>query len=475
MTKTDKYTRLIADILVFTLGTVLTKVVQFVLMPLYTMYMTTEAYGVAELTNNMAEFLLPLTTLCIYEAAFRYIVGSKFDKKEIFSSSISVLMFSSLASAIILIILNLFINFKYAIYLYLVLYSYSFQRLCAYYVRGKGYSKTFAFSGILDAIVLALSSVLYLIVFKMGVKGYLLAIMTGYLISGLFLVIGGKVYKDFSFKKRNNKLMKELLRYSLPLIIYNIGYWLTTMSGRYILLWNTDASTAGQYAAVMKIAAVINMLQQAFYSAFQLNNSREFESKDKEKYFSNIFKYYSCGILIFGSIILCISPILSKITLRGDFYSSNVYLPLILFVAIIYCLFCFYDTMYTTYKLTKKAVPSMIIGAIINIIVALITVKKYKIWGICFASLFCYLSQAIYRVIDTRKFVKIECNWKLIVSSIFLLVVQVVVLTFSKSIMSISISLLISFILIVVNYLIYKREINILMQTLKRKFNKNIT
>ncbi len=473
MKKSNKYTRLISDILIFTLGTVLTKVVQFVLMPLYTTYMTTEAYGVAELTNNMTEFFLPIATLCIYEAAFRYIVGSKFDKEEIFSSSISVLMISSFVGAIILLISNIFINFEYSLYLYLVLYAYSFQKLNAYYIRGKGYSKTFAFSGILNAIVLALSSVLYLVVFRMGVKGYLLAIMTGYLVSGLFLIVGGKVYKDFRPKKSNKRVIKEFLKYSTPLIIYNIGYWLTTMSGRYILLWNTDASTAGKYAAVMKIAAVINMLQQAFYAAFQLNTSREFESEDKERYFSNIFKYYSCGIVIFGSIILCMSPILSKMTLRGDFYSSSVYLPLILFIAIIDCLFCFYKTMYTTYKLTKQAVPSMIVGTIINLIVAVKTVNKYGIWGICFASLLCYVSQAIYRIIDTRKFVKIDCDWKLMILSMILLISQVLVLTFINNFISIIVTAMIALVLIIVYYFIYQRELKVLIKSIKSKLCKN--
>lgn len=473
MKKSSKYTRLMSDILIFTLGTVLTKAVQFILMPFYTTYMTTKAYGVAELTNNMTEFLLPIATLCIYEAAFRYIIESKFDKKEIFSSSVSVLMVSSLFGAIILLLSNIFIKLEYSLYLYLVLYAYSFQKLNAYYVRGKGYSKTFAFSGILNAIVLALSNVLYLAIFKMGVKGYLLAIMTGYLGSGLFLIIGGKVYNDFSFKKKNNIVIKEFLKYSFPLIIYNIGYWLTTMSGRYILLWNTDASTAGKYAAVMKIAAVINMLQQAFYAAFQLNTSREFESEDKEKYFSNIFKYYSCGILIFGSIILCMAPILSKITLREDFYSSNIFLPLILYIAIIDCLFCFYKTMYTTYKLTKKAVPSMIVGTIINLVVAIITVKKYEIWGICFASLLCYVSQAAYRIIDTRKFVKIDCDWKLMIFSILLLTIQVVILTFHNNNIGILFSSVVSAIMIMIHFFIYQKEIKVLVKIIESKLIRN--
>ena len=53
-----KYMLLITDMMIFVIGTVMTKVIQFLLMPLYTTYMSTEAYGIAELTNNMSELFL---------------------------------------------------------------------------------------------------------------------------------------------------------------------------------------------------------------------------------------------------------------------------------------------------------------------------------------------------------------------------------------------------------------------------------
>lgn len=104
----NRYVRLIVDMGVFTVGTVLTKLVQFLLMPLYTTYMNYRSICVAELTNNMSELLFPIVTLCIYEAAFRYVIGSKYSKEEILTSSIKVLSLSSLAGAIIVIFSQLF-------------------------------------------------------------------------------------------------------------------------------------------------------------------------------------------------------------------------------------------------------------------------------------------------------------------------------------------------------------------------------
>ena len=425
----NKYTRLIKDILIFIVGNVLTKVVQFLLMPLYTTYMTTEAYGVAELTNNISLLLYPIVTLCIYEAAFRYVVGSKYTSEEIITASIKVVFLSALVGAGVLVLSNTFIHYKYANSLYFILYAFSFRTLMAYYVRGKGHTKVFAASGIINAIFLALFSYLFLVVLKLDVWGYLMGIGISYICSALFLFIGGGLYKELKFSIHTKDITKDLLYYSMPLVIYNIGYWLTTMSGRYILLWFADVSTAGIYAAVIKIAAIISMLEQAFYAAFQLNASREYESKDKEAYYSSIFRLYAVGIIILGSVILCMSPLLAKFTLRNEFYAARIYLPLVLFIAIIDCLFCFYKTMYTAYKLTSRTVPSMFIGSVINIVVGVLTVRQFGIWGICFASFLCYSSQALYRIIDVRKFVNLKVEWKVIIPYLLLLGVQVLLLS----------------------------------------------
>lgn len=429
----NKYVRLVIDISVFIAGIVLAKVVQFLLMPLYTSNMTTEAYGVAELTNNISELFFPIVTLCVYEAAFRFVVGSKYKNEEILTSSIKILSFTALLGAALLVISNIFFKYEFAGYLYFILYAYSFRMLVAYYVRGKGYARLFAESGIITAVFLAFFSYFFLVKLQWDVKGYLLSIGFSHLCSLVYLFFGGKLYKELKWKIETREITRDLLYYSTPLIIYNIGYWLTTMLGRYILLWSTDASTAGVYAAVIKLAAIINMLQQAFYAAFQLNASREYDNSDRETYYTNIYRIYAVSVLMFGSIILCLSPLLSQLTLKNDFYRARIYLPLVLLVAIIDCLFVFFRTMYTTYKFTKKAIPSMLIGAVVNITIGLLTASRFGIWGICFASLFCYLVQAIYQIIDVKKFVTIKCDWKYIILYLGILFVQVMFLSLDNS------------------------------------------
>lgn len=464
-----KYMLLITDMMIFVIGTVMTKVIQFLLMPLYTTYMSTEAYGIAELTNNMSELFFPIITLCIYEATFRFVIESKFSKEEILTASIKILFISFLISFIVLIIINSFFSYKYVLYFYFILYSYSLKMLLLYYVRAKGYSKLVASSGIIEAIFLAIFNVVFLLFLKLAVTGYLLAIGFAYLLSVIYLFTRGQAYKEINLNLQTNIITKELLAYSVPLIMYNVGYWLSLMSGRYILLWKTDASIAGTYAAVIKIAAVINMLQQAFYAAFQLNTSRAYEDDRKEEYYSIIFNLYSSIVLCLGSIIICFAPLLATFTLKNQFYSARVYLPLILFTAILDCIFCFYKTMYTTYKLTRRAVPSMIIGAIVNIFVCLVTVTKFGIWGICAANFLCYIYQAIYRVFDVKKFINLNCNWKIILVNIFIMCIQVILLSLNE-VIYIKISWSLAALIFIINIIVYNKAYYNMAFAIYRRF-----
>ena len=71
---------LISNTVIFAVGNALTKLIQLVLMPLYTTFMTVGDYGVAELVNNMSDLLYPLLCLCIFESVFRFAMERDVDK-----------------------------------------------------------------------------------------------------------------------------------------------------------------------------------------------------------------------------------------------------------------------------------------------------------------------------------------------------------------------------------------------------------
>lgn len=425
----NRYRILASDIIIFIIGTVLAKAIQFLLMPLYTTYMTTEAYGVAELTNNLAELFYPIATLCIYEAAFRFAVEPDFDNNRLATAVAKVMGRSLIIGFLIAVISRFVFHYQYAFYLFFILYAYSIRMCAAYYVRGRGFSKVFAMSGVVNALTLSLFNLIFLVWFKSSEPGYLISIGLSYCCSAVYLLIRGGVYQSVERGIDSRDDQSVLFRYCIPLIFYNILYWFTTISGRYVLLWFSDSSTAGKYVAAIKIAAVINMVQQAVYAAFQLNSSRAFTEENKEGYYSEITNLFISLYCTFGAIIVCMTPILAKFTLKNDFYDARIYLPIIMLAALINCISSVLGTMYSTYKETRRMVGVSIVGAAINIVVGIALTPHLGVWGVCIASVLCYFSQTIYKFIDVRKFCKIVYKWKIVIPNIFLLTIEVVMMS----------------------------------------------
>ena len=87
---------LINNIFIFGAGTFLTKLVQFALLPLYTIYLSTEAYATGELLNNFSELLFPILTLNIYEAVFRFAMSDEYDDDSLLNVGIRAVSYTHL-------------------------------------------------------------------------------------------------------------------------------------------------------------------------------------------------------------------------------------------------------------------------------------------------------------------------------------------------------------------------------------------
>lgn len=463
----NQYKTLASDIVIFVFGTVLAKAIQFILMPLYTTHMTTEAYGVAELTNNLSELFFPIATLCIYEAAFRYAVDPDFDNSILVKIISKVMGASCLVGAVIAIVSRVIFSYESAFYLYFILYAYSIRMCAAYFVRGKGQSETFVISGIINAGALGLFNFLFLVRWNLGEIGYLISIGMSYIVSAVYLVINGQIFNNsnnIKIVEKNN--YRILLEYCIPLIFYNVLYWFTTISGRYVLRYFTDASSAGKYVAVIKISAVVNMIQQAVYAAFQLNSSRKYRDEDKESYYSAVTNSFIGLYCLFGSVVVCMTPILAKITLKNDFYSARTYLPIIMLAAILNCISSLLGTMYSTYKQTKRMVKISLEGALVNVLVCIFLTPTIGIWGVCVASVLCYLSQVIYKFIDVQRFCKIVYDWKLIICDIGLLFGQVIVLSIDDE------NYMLSYLIVIVLFIVNKKSVMIFVSIFKSLLSK---
>lgn len=170
----------------------------FILVPLYTYTMSKAQYGTVDIALTTINMLMPLFALSISDAVFRYTM----DKNELGSVLINGVIVTALGSVIVFFCIPIFGLFKIA---YLVLFAGSlvlslFMSLLQNYSRAAGFEKQFAFSGVINALILSGLNILFLVHFKMAVQGYMLSMVIAYLLTDVYLFVSIKLWKQLDFK-----------------------------------------------------------------------------------------------------------------------------------------------------------------------------------------------------------------------------------------------------------------------------------
>jgi len=203
----SKYKVLASNTLVFAAGNILVKLISFFLMPLYTNTLTTDQYGIAELLNNTIEIVLPLATLCIVEALYRFSLDEEAEHSALFVNSIFTAGIGIVLVTILSIILHYIFDYEYAIHFLILYITTTFYKITSQFARGLGHIRRYAAYGVINSLLLVISNIVLLVLLKGGITAYLSSFSIGYGVSGIL----GILYCNIFFS-------------ILKLILHNLKY-----------------------------------------------------------------------------------------------------------------------------------------------------------------------------------------------------------------------------------------------------------
>ncbi len=175
---------------------------------------------------------------------------------------------------------------QYGLLIYLYVLMSCLRTLCTQFVRSRQWNKLVAVDGVLCTVATMAFYVLYLVGFKWGANGYLLAIISGDFVSVLFLMFTGKLWDFIELKGINKNLWKQMLRFSLPMIPAQISFWVINASDLFFVRGDVqrplDRNMARRGAACSPQATscppILTTLGLIFYDAWQLSAVTEEEA-----------------------------------------------------------------------------------------------------------------------------------------------------------------------------------------------------
>lgn len=462
-TKNNRIKGLFSDTIAFTISNFASKILVFLLVPLYTAILTTSEYGIADLMTNTVNVLYPILTLSIMEATLRFAFEDGVSKDEVLSNSLFIVCVSI---TLLLLITPLVKRMdtdigKYWFWFICTYSGFNFQQVISQYVKGIGKTRIFAFSGIIQTIAVVSTNIIGLVVLKLGLDAYLMSIILGYVSSVVFLCATVKIrLKIFPI---NVSLMKEMIKFSTPMIPAIISWWISTSADKYVIIAYFGLAVSGIYSVAYKIPSVLSMLSNIFTSAWTLSAIKSINDKDAIEYQTSIYKVYHAINVVLCSLLIVLSRFLGKILFSKDFFVAWKCVPLLLVAYLFSGLSGFMASSFRATKNTKGLVSSTLIGAIANIVLNFVVIKYYGIIGAAVTTLIGFAITFYIRLKDYVRIIGVRPNVLLDSMVYLLLIIQAAIM-----ISEVELSVVLAFMLLLIIVILYRNiEKDILLRFYK--------
>jgi O-antigen/teichoic acid export membrane protein len=328
-----------SDVTFYGLGTVIGQIVSFLMLPLYTRYLSPVDYGVLAMLSVASMLFLAIAPFGVGEALFRRFNRSKeiTDQERSFSTAV----LSVFATTSALVIVGFLAKYQlaelltgdsaYSLLVFGTLLSAAISamsELARSLLRIQRRVKTLALCNVAKtAVSIGLTATL-IVGFEFKAGGYVIGTLAAE--SRFFLVHGSLVRKHFRpiFDVQE---WKAMLNYGLPIVPHRCLGYLTIVTGQYLVRTGLGLEEAGIYDIAMKfslpLGVVINAIQSAWVPyKFEVHANE----KDPEQLFRSVFTYYIAlvsALWVFSALWL---PDILKLMTTLPFHGAATILPIVL-------------------------------------------------------------------------------------------------------------------------------------------------
>ena len=419
----NKKKQLAKNTIIIFFGRVCTQLISFFLLPLYTSYLATKEYGTVDLIQTYVTLLVPIITLELEMSIFRFLIDSRKSEKEtnkLISNNFFILGISLSIFSILYIIVSSIVTIPYR---WLILVDIIVCVLSGNFLQvARGFGKTldYAISCILTGLTTVISNIILICFVHMQAEGMIISMALANFMCSLYLFIRLKLYSKINFKIVDFKQIKEMYKYSLPLIPNGISWWIVNVSDRSIISIVLGASANGLYAISNKFPTIISSLTGVFNLSWSESAALHINSSDRDEFFSDITNTVLRLFMALGVGMLACMPFVFPILIDVKYNDAYNYIPFLVLGTVFNVAICLYSQVYLAKKLSKQVASTAIVGAIINILINVIFIKQIGLYAAAVSTMISYFVMMVYRHFDLKKYVNIKIEKKLIIESIII-------------------------------------------------------
>lgn len=411
----NKYKELGKNSVLIFVGNFGSKLIGFIMLPLYTRWLSVSDYGITDIINVYSTLLLSIITCCIAESIFIFPTKkTKKEQKEYFTSGVFFSIATFIIAAVIFYILlavmryynidNSFVSYGW--YIYFVILASFFQKYIQQFSRSINKIKIFAISGILLTICTAISA--YFLIPSFGVVGYIYSQFLAMIISGIYVLIAIRAPEFFSIRSFDKNKCLEMLAYSTPLISNGVMWWLIGALNRPLIEEYVGLKDVGLYAVANKFPSLISVVFSIFILSWQVSVLQEFNKPNYKEFYNKIARIVFFILATISCLLIAFSKYLIILAADEKFIEAWKIVPLLSIAALFASFGGFVGTNFSAIRKSKYYFYSSVWGGVSSVILNFLLIPKYGLYGAALAFLGSYFCMAISRYLYSEKYVKLE-------------------------------------------------------------------
>ena len=401
---------LLKNMSLFTIGNMASKLLTFLLVPLYTNVLTEGEYGVADVMQTTLLLLVPFLSLNAGEAALRFGIEERDKRDSVFISGLKKVLYSVLLTALGASALGILKGGDYKVFFLFFIPLFAADALYEYmllYTQGCEKVNVMIGGSVICTGITVTSNIVMLLLLRMGLYGYLISQILAYLISALFMfaLMGGiRLFKA----GEDLQLAGEMTSYGRGMLMYSTASWANNAIDRYFILFMLGEDQNGLYGAAYKIPAILMVFQRIFAQSFQMSATRSYKEEDSAAFFGELYELYNALMLTGCLLILLFLKPLAAFMFRKGFYEAWIMVPPLLISVIFGALEGYLGSICLAYKDGRSMGIATGTGAAVNICLNYVLISFMGAMGAAYATLISYFIMFVIALILTMKHVRIK-------------------------------------------------------------------
>lgn len=457
---------------IYFVGNFASKLLSFVLLPLYTAYLTSEDFGTVDLLMSTLPLIAPIFTMQVTESVFRFLMTDSTieDRKKTITTSLTVFITGIIIFFVLYIPFVIRFDFNYAVLFFIYFFITYIGIFLQQVLRGLQRTIEYAITGVISTIIHATVNILLIVKFGLGGESLLIASISASFVITIFIATRIRIWEFIDFTKVSRLELSKQLRFGIPLIPNQIAWWIIGLLGKYILMYYHGTADNGILAVANKFPNLLMVINSIFLKAWTENIIQEFTSKDRDQYFSTGFETFTVFTFSLTAWLLPIIKIYNVLTITGEFVDAWKYIPVLIIGSSFNSLATFLGTAYTASMKTKEAFTTTIIAAASNLLFSFLMISTLSIWGVVLANMLSFVVFYFVRIKSVESIINLKVNFLKLIPSLVLLIISI----FAYYALNIYYQIMVIFILGVITlYLNRKIVINLLDFLTKIKAKKH--